>query len=115
MNPLQLPIMVEDYVMDLKKNVNPNSVLTHYSPIQTFLEANDIDLKWKKIKKLFPAKIKSTVGDAYTIGDIAIMLKVVPQLRNLTIIHFLVSTGCRIGAILTQVWQSYRDAMGAIL
>lgn len=44
----KLQIMIEDYVMDLKKKVNPNSVPTYLTPIQTFLEVNDMDLKWKK-------------------------------------------------------------------
>ena len=48
---------LEDYIMDLKTRINPNTVPTYYFPIQTFLETNDIDLKWKKIRRLFPAKV----------------------------------------------------------
>lgn len=99
MDSEKLQIMVEDYVMDIKKRVNPNSVPSYYYPIQTFLEANNIELRWKKIKKLFPARIKVSGTQAYETEDIQLMLEVTPQLRNKAIIHFLASTGCRIGAL----------------
>jgi len=92
-------IMIEDYVMDLKKRVNPNSVPTYVQPIQTFFDVNDVELKWKKIHRLFPAKIKSTGKKAYTNHEIQKMLDHATTLRNKVIIHFLASTGCRIGAL----------------
>jgi len=66
----QLQIMVEDYVMDLKNKVNPNSVPSYTYPILTFFDANDIELKSKKIKRLFPTEIKKSGGKAYTTNDI---------------------------------------------
>ena len=42
--------MVEDYVIDLKKRVNPNSVPTYVNPLQTFLDVNENEIKWKKIR-----------------------------------------------------------------
>ena len=48
MNNDKLQEMIEDYVMDLKKRVSPNSVPTYITPLQTFLEVNDSVLKWKK-------------------------------------------------------------------
>ena len=92
--------MVEDYIMKIKKRVNPNSIPTYYYPIQSFCEANEIDLRWKKIRKLFPAKIKVSGDQPYTTEDIENMLLVTPQLRNKAILHFLASTGCRVGALL---------------
>jgi hypothetical protein len=59
MNTDKLQIMIEDYIMDLKKRVNPNSVPTYVTPIQTFMEVNDSNLNWRKINRLYPAKIKS--------------------------------------------------------
>jgi len=41
--PEKLQIMVEDYVMDLKKRVSPNTVPTSMYAIQAFFESNDID------------------------------------------------------------------------
>jgi len=56
--------------MDLKKRVNPNSVPTYLYAIQAFLEAGDIDLKWKKIRRLYPAKVKLSGAKAYTTNQI---------------------------------------------
>jgi len=47
----QLQIMVKDYVVNLKKRVNPNYVPTYLYAIQAFLEINDIELNWKKIRR----------------------------------------------------------------
>ena len=96
----KIQIMIEDYIMVLKKRVNPNSIPTFYYPIQSFCEANDIDLRWKKIRKLFPAKIKVSGDQAYTTEDVKNMLSVTPQFRNKAILHFLASTGCRVGALI---------------
>ena len=66
----KLQIMVEDYVMDLKKRVSPNTVPTPMYAIQSFFEVNDVELKWKKIKRLYPAKIKKTGSKAWTTKNI---------------------------------------------
>jgi len=99
MDSKQLQVMVEDYVMDLKKRVNPNSVPTYVNPLQTFLDVNENEIKWKKIRRLFPAKIKATGRKAYTRDDIARMLSLEPKQRNRVIIHILASTGMRKGAL----------------
>ena len=95
----RLQVMVEDYVMDLKNKVNPNSVPSYTYPILTFFEANDIELKSKKIKRLFPTEVKKAGRKAYTTNDIKKMLEHTPDLRNKCIVLFLASTGCRIGAL----------------
>jgi len=91
--------MIEDYVMDLKKRVNPNSVPTYLIPLQTFLDVNENEIKWKKIKRLFPAKIKSTGRRAYSTEDISKILRLESKQRNRVIIHILASTGMRRGAL----------------
>jgi len=85
--------------MDLKGRINPNTIPTYYFPIQTFLETNDIDLKWKKIRRLFPAKVKKTGREAWSTQDIKIMLGSVINIRNRALLLFLASSGIRIGAI----------------
>lgn len=95
----ELQKMVETYVIHIKKTINPNTVPTYINPIKTFLETNDIDLNWRKIKRLFPAKVKRSGASAYQTADIQLMLNVTSQIRNKAIIHFLASTGVRIGAI----------------
>lgn len=95
----QLQIMVEDYVMSLKKRVNPNSIPTYLYGIQTFFESNDIELNWKKIRRLYPAKVKVSGAKAYTTQQIQKMLSLIPSLRNKTVIHFIAASGCRVGAL----------------
>jgi len=95
----QIQIMVEDYVMDLKNKLNPNSIPSYTYPILTFFEANDIELKSKKIKRLFPTEIKKSGSKAYTTSDIKKILEHTPALRNKCIVLFFASTGCRIGAL----------------
>jgi len=46
----KLQIFLEDYIMDLKGRINPNTIPTYYFPIQTFLETNDIEQgTWRKM------------------------------------------------------------------
>ena len=95
----QLQIMVEDYVMMLKKRIGANSMRTYMAGIQAFLETNDIELRWKKIHRLFPAKTKKTGGKMWTTEDIRVMLSSVRDLRQKALIHFLSASGVRRGAI----------------
>ena len=95
----KLQIMIEDYVMDLKKRVNPNSVPTYITPLETFFEINDLEIKWKKIHRLYPAKIKATGKKAYTTKDIQKMLQGESKKRNIALIHVLASSGIRKGAV----------------
>lgn len=53
----QLQIMVEDCVMMLKKQVGANMVNTYMTKIQSFFETNYVKLIWKKIRRLYSAKI----------------------------------------------------------
>jgi len=94
-----LQIMVEDYVMMLKKKIGPNSMRTYMAGIQAFLETNDIELRWKKIHRLFPAKTKKTGGRMWTTQDIQVILSSVRDLRQKALIHFLAASGVRRGAI----------------
>ena len=88
-----LQIMVEDYVMDLKNRVSPNTVPTPMNAIQIFFESNDIELKWKKIRRLYPAKIKVSGERGWTTNEIQKMLQTTTNLRNKALIHFLASSG----------------------
>ncbi|MCH7562046.1 MAG: site-specific integrase [Thaumarchaeota archaeon] len=95
----QLQIMIEDYVMTLKKEVSPNSVNTYMAGIEAFFETNDVELRWKKIRRLYPAKVKKTGGKMWTTEEIDLMLKSTRDLRQKALIHFLAASGVRRGAI----------------
>jgi integrase len=98
--PAHLQIMVEDYTMHRKKQVSPNTLPTEIFGIKAFFDANDIDLKWKKIQKLFPEKIKRSGRGAYSKAQICKMLAAKhDDLRATALILFLATSGVRIGAI----------------
>ena len=78
--------------MMLKKRIGPNSMRTYMAEIQAFFETNDIDLRWKKIHRLFPAKIKKTGGRMWKTQDIQVMLASVRDLRQKALIHFLAAS-----------------------
>jgi len=92
-----IQIMLEDYVMYLKKTVNPNSVDTMMRGIKHFYIINKVGLYWDLIHKLFPEKIKPSGFMPFTTEDIRNMLNVTRSKRNKAIIHFLSSTGSRVG------------------
>ena len=56
----QLQVMLEDYLFYLKSKVSPNSINTMFAPLQLFFEMNDRKINFKKIKRMFPAKIKKS-------------------------------------------------------
>ncbi len=99
MDQKQLQIMIEDYVMEIKNHLSPNTIPTRIFPIQTFCDVNDVVINWKKIRRLFPAKVKRSGSKAWTTKNIQKMLEHSPDIRSKALIHFLASSGVRIGAI----------------
>lgn len=97
--PKQLQIMIEDYVMYLGRRISGNSFSVPINALCSLIELNDITLNWKKIKKLIPSRVKLTGEEAWTTENIRLMLAATKELRNKALIHFLASTGVRIGAI----------------
>ena len=105
----KMQIMVEDYVMHLKKVNSLNYINLPVAAIKAFLDCNDIELRWKKIKRLFPAKKKKTGGEAWTTEEVVKILSFTKEIRTKAIIHFLASSGIRIGAIETLKMKNIKD------
>ncbi len=102
--------VLEDYLFDLKKkNTNPNSFNLHFAPIELFLIMNDKMVNFKKIRKMFPEKIKVTGSEAYSNEDVRTMLEYAKKPRLKAEIHILASTGCRIGALSELQIKHVRD------
>ncbi len=78
---------------------SPNSYNPMISPIKKFLVMNDIILNWDKIKSWYPEKVAEANQMPYDSKDIKELLEATTNIRNKAFIHFLASTGCRIGAI----------------
>ena len=92
-----IQILLEDYVMHLKKTVSPNSVDTMMRGIKHFYVINKIGFYWDLISKLYPEKIKPSGFMPFSDDDIREMLRVSKSKRNTAVIHFLASTGSRVG------------------
>ena len=97
LSPKKIQIIVEDYVLNLVENEHPNSVPTFYYPIQAFLEMNDVMINFKKIRRLFPQKVKTAVERGWTTEEIRTMLNGCPNLRTRAAIHVENASGGRVG------------------
>ena len=88
------------YILHLSNSgLSPNTIPTYMFSIKCFLDINDLELSWKKIKKFIPRKRKTTGQSAYSTEQVKEMLGLVKSHRNKAVIHFLASTGCRAGAV----------------
>ena len=98
-SPKDIQILLEDYVMYLKKSISPNSIPIYFAPIELFYVMNDFNLNFKKIRKLFPEKVKKGNERSYTRENIKTILESVKTNRHKALVFLLASSGCRIGAI----------------
>lgn len=95
-----LQTMFEDYLFYQKKNVRLGSIRTHFAAFDLFCIVNEIEgLNFRKIRKMFPALERKQGRNAWPTQSIQKMLEATKELRTKTLIHFLASSGCRIGAI----------------
>jgi len=99
-NNKELTTVFEDYIIHLKKTVSPNSISTMISPVQFFMEMNDISLNFKRLRKMCPPVIKKSGYDTWKQSDIRNLISYANSKRNRAIIYTLVSTGCRAEALL---------------
>ncbi len=88
---------LEDYLIELKQNMNPNTIPSKFQGIKHFCVMNQIDLNWNIIHKMFPQKQKPQNLRSYTTQEVGEILSNTTSLRNKALIHFLASTGARIG------------------
>ena len=89
--------MLEDYLMELKRNTNPNNVPSMFRGIKHFCIMNDINPNWNILYKMFPQRQKTQNLRAYTKDEIVSILSCTKNIRNRALIYFLTSTGARIG------------------
>ena len=92
--------MVEDYVFFLKgKNLRGNGIRSRMAGIKTFYYANDMILNWEKVFKMLKEERKSGNDKPYSRKDISELLENIKNFTHKTVILFLASSGCRVGAI----------------
>ncbi len=90
---------IEEYLVHLKKTKNPNSVKAYFYGVKHFFVMNRISMDWDIISKMFPETRKTTGDKAWTTEHVQKMLDSAKSKRNRALIHFLASTGCRIGVL----------------
>jgi len=95
----QIQELLEDYVMYLKRKISPNSVPIYYAPIELFFVMNDITINYKKLRKLFPSKVKKGNERGYTIEEIRKIVSNTKTKRNKAVVLLFASSGIRLGAI----------------
>lgn len=93
----KLQQMLEDYLIELRHTINPNSIPVRFTGLRHFCIMNRKNINWDIIHKLFPQKQKRTGYKPWTTKDIQNMLKYNKNVRTKALIHFLASTGARIG------------------
>lgn len=91
----ELENLIQDYVIYLKQRISPNSFDPMISPIFKFLDIDGKEYSKKKIKSLFPTKVKTGGERAITDEELREMIRVAPTHKALAIIHVLAATGCR--------------------
>ena len=91
--------LIEDWIMDLKEKMSPNSIPTMYYGVELFFSMNDVTINGKKLRRMFPAKVKRSGDRPWTTEDIQEMLSVTRYRRDRAFILFLASTGARVGAM----------------
>ncbi len=94
---VKLQQMLEDYLIELKHTINPNSIPVRFTGLRHFCIMNRKNINWDIIHKLFPQKQKRTGHKPWTTRDIQNMLKCVRSVRTKALVHFLASTGARVG------------------
>jgi integrase/recombinase XerD len=100
---------VQTFIIEIKKEVNPNSIPTIIAPIRSFLEVNEIVLNWRLMRRFYPRRAKVSGASAWSTEDIQKMLETTTSQQNKTIIHMLASTGCRIGGLEKLQLKHVRD------
>ena len=97
-SPNKLQHLLENYLLKLKDTTNPNSIPTKFQGIKHFCIMNNITLNWNIIYKMYPQKQKIQNVRSYTTKEIRELISCTKNnMRDKALIHFLASTGVRIG------------------
>lgn len=95
----EIQTLVEDYLIYIKENRHPNSIPILMLGVRHFFVMNRIPLYWEIIRKMYPPKKKSAGFKPWTTEQIQKMILATTSKRNRALLHFLSSTGARIGVI----------------
>lgn len=91
--------MIEDYVIHLKNMISLNSVPIYMTGVRHFCILNRLKIHWEIMNKMFPEKIKRAGSSYWKTSQIQKILESISSKHNHALVHFLVSTGERIGVL----------------
>lgn len=105
----ELKIILEDYVMEKRRTCRAITVRGCTFAIQAFLDANDYDMNWKKIRRLIGKDDTKSNSRPWTTSEAQQMYAVANTLKNKTLILVLSSSGIRRGAIPNMKLKDLKD------
>jgi len=95
----EIQTLVEDYVIYLKRRLNPNSIAPRLAAINKLVEAIGKEYNKNKVKRLLPEKVKLAGGKSWSTQQIQKMLEYADTKRAKALVHFLAASGIRIGVL----------------
>jgi len=105
----ELQELLEEYLFNLKKRLNPNSIGPHLAAIDKFLAVNDKEYRKRKLRMFLPEKVKCSGIKAWTTQHIQKMLEYADSRRTKALIHFLSASGVRVGALEELRWKNIEE------
>ena len=91
----ELTDLLTDYAIYQKRRASPNSFPIIFAGIFKFLEMNDREFNKRKIRFIFPEKVKSGGERAITDKELIEMFRVASSEKAQALIQVLSATGCR--------------------
>ena len=99
LKPKEIQILLEDYLLFLRKKLSPNSIPTIFSCYQSFFSYHVDGVNFKRIKRMFPAKEIQSGREAYTTEQVRSLIDNTVSRKIKAIIHFMACSGVRVGAL----------------
>lgn len=95
----KLQEMVEDFVIYHKsRGISASFIAAKLCALKLFFSMNDVILNWHKLNKMLPERKKITGDKAYTTEQIQTLLSGTSNLQYKALIHFMASSGVRVGS-----------------
>ena len=97
LDPNRIKQIIKDYVIHKKESTrrigspSPNSYNAIMTPIQTFLEMNEILLNWKRLRRYYPDTVPLSNQLPYQTKHIQLMFDTVNCPRDRAFVHLLAS------------------------
>ena len=97
--PKKLQEMIEDYLIyEKSRNISASFIAGKICALKLFFAMNDVTLNWIKLQKMIPERTKPAGDLAYTTEQIDTLLRHNSHAIYRAIIHFMASSGVRVGS-----------------